>query len=144
MQVAIFHLMIPSILYSNTCISLLYALSENETFCIKYLSVVKWKCPVLGVGCFFIFQMMTMIRTGKRSEWRERSWREDAWALLELTNHAFIYTCTKSKSFLSPVGFIIRIIMPLFFKFVQRELEKLFKLLMQLSPPSLNLKLGLK
>ena len=53
MQVAIFHLMIPSILYSNTCISLLYALSENETFCIKIAQCGKVEMSSARGGMLF-------------------------------------------------------------------------------------------
>ena len=60
---------------------------------------------------------------------------------MELTD-AFIYT--KSKSFLLPAGFITKITMPLFCKFIQRKLEKIFKPLSELSPPPFNLKLVFK
>ena len=60
---------------------------------------------------------------------------------MELTN-VFIYT--KSKSFLLPAGFITKITMPLFCKFIQRKLEKIFKPLSELSPPPFNLKLVFK
>ena len=75
-------------------------------------------------------------------EWRSgRSWTEKAWQLLELTD-VFIYT--KSKSFLLPVGFITKITMPLFCKFIQRKLGKIFNPLSELSPPPFNLKLVFK
>ena len=42
------------------------------------------------------------------------------------------------------MGFITGIIMPLFFKFIQRKLQKSFKPLRELSPPLFNLKLVFK
>ena len=106
---------------------------------LKYLSVIK------GSGPFHICSQIKLIIIKKENfcggEWRGRSSREKAWQLLELTD-VFIYT--KSKSFLLPAGFITKITMPLFCKFIQRKLEKIFKPLSELSPPPFNLKLVFK